>query len=171
MVIGLAPFLVVGWLDRAVSAWAPGTTQTLESLVPLQWVSLAGGALALVFALATLLQRRWMRGAQTAVTWDCGYAAASPRIQYTGSSSSQTLVELFSWLLRPVRLAPKLTELFAKHLHYRSAVPDLVLDRGLIPASKYAGRILPWIRMLQQGRTQIYLLYILLTATLMLLLG
>jgi hypothetical protein len=48
------------------------------------------------------------RGARRHVTWGCGYTAANPRMQYTGSSFSQPFVEIFE-SLSPQRWRVKLS--------------------------------------------------------------
>jgi hydrogenase-4 component B len=46
------------------------------------------------------------------VTWDCGYAAPSPRMQNTSSPFAETFVRMFSWALRPDRHATQLSDPF-----------------------------------------------------------
>ncbi len=93
--LGLAPGLVAPALERATAVWAgaPLAGQPLAALVPFGWVS--AGALALVAAVALLvlalrpLCRRARLRQPELPTWDCGYAAASPRLQYTASSFAE----------------------------------------------------------------------------------
>lgn len=166
VVLGLAPALAAGVLDRAVAEWGGGGA--IGSLVPLRWVGAASAAVAAVCVAGFFALRR---SPATVGTWDCGYLAPTARIQYTGSSSSQSLIDLFRWMLWPRRHAPRATELFAHKTGYKSLLPDLVLDRILIPMFQLADRAFPWIRKLQQGRVQLYLLYVLVAAVLLLLLG
>jgi hydrogenase-4 component B len=71
----------------------------LAAFAPLGWVSVTAlalvGALALGGAVLRWLIRRGPVGA--APTWDCGYAAPAPTMQYTSSSFAQMLVGLFGW--------------------------------------------------------------------------
>ena len=49
-------------------------------------------------------------------TWDCGYAAASPRLQYTASSFAEIVTARFAWALRPhVAAARRRTPLPRRH--------------------------------------------------------
>ena len=54
---------------------------------------------------------------------------------------------------------------------FKRIVPDTVLDRLVLPVFRAAGRVLPALRILQQGRTHLYVLYILIVLILLLLLG
>jgi hydrogenase-4 component B len=164
--VGLLPWVVAPVLDRAVVAWAPElAAQRLTVLAPLAWVSLLGGLLLVALLLAVALVRRKLRtrpGNQVG-TWDCGYVAPGPTMQYSSSSFAQTLVGLFSWALRPKIRNPNTRGLFPHPEAFNSQVPDVVLDSILIPAAQLGSRAVGWFRWVQRGSTQAYLLYILLT--------
>jgi hydrogenase-4 component B len=133
----------------------------LAALAPLGWIS--GMALALIAALtltSVLLGLRLRRSAVTAApTWGCGYAAPTPRMQYTSSSFAQILVGLFAWVLRPRTRRPRHLALFPKASHFHSDVPDTVLDGAVLPAFRAGAWLFSWFRVFQQGRIQVYLLY------------
>jgi len=176
VVIGLAPPLVAPILQAAVDAWAPeaGLAQpALHTLAPFGYVSLAG--LALLGALGTVALWQWVKtrgaagGRQSMVgTWDCGYAAPSARMQYTASSFAQALIGLFAWGLRPRIHAPKLSSLFPKPATFESHVPDLILDRLLVPSVRFATRATHAVRFMQGGNLHAYVLYVLLTVLVLL---
>jgi hypothetical protein len=114
---------------------------------------------------------RWrLRGRRIARagTWDCGYAAASTRIQYTASSFAQFLVAIFAWFLKPRLHQPTVQGAFPGRTHFSSHVDDLALDRWILPAARSAEQWLSKFRRLQQGLAQSYLLYILLAVLAML---
>jgi hydrogenase-4 component B len=166
--VGLLPWIVTPILDRAVLAWAPelaGSGQRLMVLAPLSWVSLLGGLLLVVLLVAVALLRRNLRAnpAARVGTWDCGYVAPGPTMQYSSSSFAQTLVGLFSWALRPKVSKPDTRGLFPHPEAFTSHVADVVLDSVLIPAAQLGTRVLHWFRWVQRGSMQAYLLYILLT--------
>src|SRR5207248_1840506 len=97
--IGLAPVLVAPALDSAASVF--GVRAPLAAAAPLGKITLA--ALLLLAALgvtAAALAAR-VRGASAALTWDCGYATPTARMQYTSSSFAQMLVGIFAFALRP----------------------------------------------------------------------
>ena len=164
--IGLVPWAVAPALEGAVRDWAPeltGRGPGLGSLSPLGWVGAAGilllGALLGVSLLLWACVRRG--GAQTGTTWGCGYAAPSPRIQYTSSSFAQMLVGLLAAILRPTTHAPGELPLFPTPTRFHSDVPDTVLNRLLLPAFRLGAWVFSWARVLHQGSIQTYLLYIL----------
>jgi hydrogenase-4 component B len=171
--LGLAPWLALPLLRGAVAAWDPAlgsAAPPLSALVPLAWVSAAGlGLLAGVALLAACFVRRPPRPA-TAPTWDCGYAAPTPRMQYVAASFSETLVGLFDWAIRSRRTPPELAGPFPGPARFRSEVPDAALDRVALPLLAAADRGLARMRVLQRGPVQMYLLYVLLVVVALLLL-
>ncbi|MCC7261517.1 MAG: hydrogenase [Candidatus Latescibacteria bacterium] len=163
--IGLFPWLVTPLLQRAVAVWAVGPLPPaagLEGMASLKWISVFGlGLLGLAGGLLLFLRvlpRFGLRG-ETG-TWDCGYARPTARMQYTGTSFAQQLVQLFELVLWPRHQWPAIRGLFASPARFASAVPDLVLDRLVLPLFALAGRQLPRLRILQQGQTHHYVLYI-----------
>jgi hydrogenase-4 component B len=176
--VGLAPVLAAPVLDRVIACWMPlpvgsPVLPAVADLLPLKTLGLASLSLAAVIALAALagiaaapmLRRTVRRGLGT---WDCGYAAPGPRMQYGGSSFAQPVVSLFSWLLKPRTRGNKVEGAFPRPAAMRRAVDDAVLDRLLVPAARFSLRRFAWIRRFQQGQTQQYLFYILAIMVLML---
>jgi hydrogenase-4 component B len=96
-------------------------------------------------------------------TWDCGYTAASPRIQYTASSFADGLTGSLAFLLRPQVRWMRVKGLFPSQRSYHSHVPDPVLDRCLEPGLRLGARALGFLRFFQGGQLPLYLLYILAT--------
>ena len=97
-------------------------------------------------------------------TWDCGYVQPTPRMQYTSASFAQLLVNLWRWALIP-EIRPRARgplALFPAGGRFASVVPDTVLDRAILPALRGIAWTVGWLRWLQRGRVQDYLLYILL---------
>ena len=166
-VLGVAPGLAAPALERAAAAWAgqPPGGLSLAGLAPLSWISTTAAALLAAAALATAAVlpacRRGRRRAPALPTWDCGYAAASPRLQYTASSFAQLITSHFAWVLRPKVHAPRIEQLFPAPSHFDSHAEDLVLDSLLLPASRGATQVSARMRALPQGQLQRYILYIL----------
>ncbi|MFL5441886.1 MAG: oxidoreductase, partial [Myxococcales bacterium] len=77
-------------------------------------------------------------------------------------------VGLFSFALRPRERAPKLTGTFPAAAAYHGELPDLVLDRAVLPSLRAAARALETLRLVQSGSVHSYLGYILLTLVLLL---
>jgi hydrogenase-4 component B len=163
--IGLAPWLVTPLLESAIRVCAPegaGGLPSLAMLAPLGWVGATGLWLCIVLLLAGLLLVRGIRHGAVAFagTWDCGYAAPSPTMQYTSSSFAQMLVGLFAWVLRPHTQGPGAAGLFPSREQFVSHVPDLVLDGVLRPLFRLGVRMAAAMRYFQAGNVQAYLFYI-----------
>jgi hydrogenase-4 component B len=172
--IGLAPFMVAPVLQQAAADWAPELRDAgprLAALAPLGWISVMGLALlATLFAGSALLVMRLRRSAvTTAGTWSCGYVAPTPRMQYTASSFAQMVVGLFAWALRPRVHRPEVLDLFPARADFHSETPETVLDDALLPTFRWGAWALSWLRVLQRGSVQSYLLYIFVTLVALLL--
>src|SRR5439155_5160514 len=124
---------------------------SLRSLAPLGWLSVTGAGLVILLVACGGVLARLARSSRAApsMTWDCGYAAGSSRMQYTASSFADSLVGLFGWALRPDVHSPMLTPLFPGTATFSSHVPDTVLDRAVLPASSRIGRVFSWFRWVQ----------------------
>jgi hydrogenase-4 component B len=172
LAVGLWPAAVAPALQRAVAAAAPTgdaglpALTALAALGPLSTMSLA--LLAALGLVGLVLGRRLRSTRRAAVTWDCGYAAPSPRQQYTSSSFAQLLVGFFRWALVPSEESTRLGAAFPRAARFHSSVPDTILDRLLLPGLRSAARFTLYARYLQQGRVQVYLLYVVLTLLLLL---
>jgi len=176
VVLGLAPGAVLPLLDRAIAVWNPTTSSlgpSLSSLVPAAWISAAGAAIAGLIALTTVLYLRIVRRRTVGIagTWDCGYARPSARMEYTASSFGHSLRELFRWALWPRVHRPQIAGPFAKPSHFKSYVQDPVLDRVTLPGAQLLGRAFAWLRLLQQGHLQVYVLYFFAIVVLLLIWG
>ena len=161
--IGLAPFVFWPAVHTAVTAWQ-GTWVDVpapESLLTLGLVHLALAAAGVVGAV--WLWRRahrggWVRG----LTWDCGYAAPTARMQYTAGSFAGIITEWFAWILLPERHEHRPVGEFPRHAESEEHTPETVLERVIEPSA----RLVMWIsgvaRRLQHGRTHAYILYLIL---------
>jgi hydrogenase-4 component B len=120
----------------------------------------------LVLSIAAAMKFR-SRVSRCVGTWDCGYACPTSRVQYTASSFAQMIVTMFRWVLHPRMDRPRIEGLFAKSTKMHSHVDDIILDRLIMPVSQNIEKWFGWFRRFQQGITQHYLLYILITVILM----
>jgi hydrogenase-4 component B len=162
--IGVLPQLVLGALGAALHSFDPALREPGFGLAigaPFGLVS-ASAALLIAAALAV-----WAftarRPARPGVTWDCGYAAPSARMQYTASSFAGGLVDLFRWALWTERHGARVTGTFPSPAQLATHLPDPVLDRMLLPAAGWLARASLWLRWLQRGHVHSYVLYILVT--------
>lgn len=105
----------------------------------------------------------WTRRAGLAEgpTWGCGYVRPTARIQYTGRSFAEMLAEhLLPRFLRP-RTSRRLPhELFPVSGEFSSESPDPLYQRVYQPLfTRWANRFTR-LRVLQQGKIHVYLMYI-----------
>jgi formate hydrogenlyase subunit 3/multisubunit Na+/H+ antiporter MnhD subunit len=165
----LAPLLLeaMGPVIAAAAGLAPDAVRASlpQGTGPLSVATAAGaGFIGLVLALAGLRAAILSgRRVEKAVTWDCGYARPSTRMQYTGSSYAQPLADLFRAFLRPRREAAGPAGAFPDDASFSTATPDALKEDVYRPAFALAGRAFARLRWLQHGRVQIYVLYIALT--------
>jgi hydrogenase-4 component B len=171
LLLGLLPGAAVPLLQRAVAVWDPAAgaaAPRLAALAPFGRVSAAGIALAAALGLGAAALRRRPSRRPPALTWDCGYARPTPRMQYVGASFSETLVGLFDWAVRSRRTPPALGGPFPGAARFESDVPDAVLDGVVLPLAGAGDRALARVRVLQRGPVQMYLLYVLLAVVVLL---
>ncbi|MCF7849281.1 MAG: hypothetical protein K9M45_10545 [Kiritimatiellales bacterium] len=166
IVLGILPQLGFPLLQNAVAQWMEPTDPAvplLLSVAPFQWISgMAMVFIVLVVGGTMLLRRKIVRQAPEPMgTWGCGYAQPTERMQYTATSFVEMLVSLFRWVLFPRIRRPAISATFPAKADFSTEVPDPVLERVILPAFRQAGRNMMKLRLLQQGRIQIYLLYIL----------
>jgi hydrogenase-4 component B len=158
--LGLAPTALAPALQRAAGALAPDLPP-LKGLANLNALTLMA---AIGLPLAWALWHRLRQGRRAeGVTWDCGFAAPTPRIQYTGTSFAQMLTASFHWILLPIERFPRIQGLFPRTARYQLQAPDTLLDRGMRPSASFLATALSWLRFLQGGHLPIYLLYVVLT--------
>jgi hydrogenase-4 component B len=159
--IGLAPGLFYGPVARAAAAWDPGFT---PGPVPAPLLVLgtchlvlAGTAIA---AAAVLWARVRRNGVRREVTWDCGYAAPSPRMQYTAGSFAGIITRWFAWILRPSHHGHAPEGVFPAHASHAVRTPETVLEKWIGPVAHGVMAISSAVRRLQHGRVQAYLFYL-----------
>jgi hydrogenase-4 component B len=179
LVLGVAPWITVPLLDRALGSWAPGLSDLpggIGGLCPLREVGAIAAGVGLLMGLVysglrwrsrSALRRQPARG-----TWDCGYAEpSSPRLQYTASSSAQMLVGLFHWAVKLQSRRPAELELFPAGGSFQSEAGEPLLGGLLNPFFRKWAERFQRLRILQQGHIQIYLVYILATLVLIMAFG
>lgn len=154
LVRSLTPAL--GQLCGATSADVAAVAASLEPLASASlWLLAVAGA-------ATAVLARRARGAPRTETWGCGYAAPTPRMQYTAASFSEYVVTraLPNWLRpRPRLAAPQ--GLFPKAARLELEHGDPLTSGAYEPFLSGLARRFGRARVLQQGSLHAYLVYIL----------
>ncbi len=140
-------------------------TQLRVPAAVLAIVSAFGLVLVTVFVAIAFVRRSLLTGRTVGVadTWGCGYARPSARIQYTASSFSQPITTLFSWLLGVRYQKQRPEEIFPARASFASETPDLCHGNLYHPAFLRANWGFSKLRWLQQGKVQLYVLYIAVT--------
>jgi hydrogenase-4 component B len=134
-------------------------------------ISIAGGAIIILAGIFWGLRSLLLAGRTTAKgpTWDCGYLAPTSRMQYTASSFSWPVTDMFKWLVRPRLHAAIRKEYFPHYAELSSRTDDVFRQRIFAPVFKWAGALALRIHALQEGRNQLYVLYIAITILILLL--
>jgi len=161
--IGLAPALFWPAIQRATAAWQPAWSPAATSPAPLQALGAFHVAIAGLTALGIfgLWRRVKHNGVSRAVTWDCGYALPTPRMQYTAGSFAAIITEWFASILRPRRRASLPDSPFPASARLEVHTPETVLESIVVPIGLLFMRLSTAVRRLQHGRLQAYMLYLL----------
>jgi NADH:ubiquinone oxidoreductase subunit 5 (subunit L)/multisubunit Na+/H+ antiporter MnhA subunit len=175
IVLGLgAPLGAVIVAPAAGQLLGPSTVVTVMADIRplLVFLGMGGGSIVVLILLLAGLRRRLLAG-RTMVdgpTWDCGYVAPTPRMQYTASSFAWPIMDMFRWTLRP-RLQVRMDKGdFPKQARLASHTDDLFRTHLFAPLFRSIANFSGRLHGLQQGRNQLYVLYIAVTVLLLLLL-
>ena len=115
-----------------------------------------------VVAILALIRVRLLRGRAVtcAPTWGCGYAAPSPRMQYSAGSFAAPVLATFRRMLATRESNETADTPFPARAAYSVKYHDIAADRGAFPIARVLQRTASGLRVLQQGRIQLYLLYL-----------
>lgn len=160
--IGLSPIFFWPVVARAVGSWRPawGVVEAPVPLVTLGVVHVVLAILALL-AVAWLWRKAHANGLRRGLTWDCGYAAPSARMQYVSASFAGIVSGWFRWVLLPDRKMRRPRGHFPAEALRLERVPETVLERIIGPVSVVVMQVSTAVRRLQHGRLQFYILYVL----------
>jgi formate hydrogenlyase subunit 3/multisubunit Na+/H+ antiporter MnhD subunit len=160
---GIAP----GFFFRVAASAALEIVPAAGPLPMVAGLTEIGGALAVlaVIVAAVALFRAALlrdRAPRRALTWNCGYALPTARMQYTASSFAEPALDPFAPLLRSHIAAAHPEGYFPLEARYEEHVEEGGAGFAARLAQATAGA-LSRVTVLQLGRLQFYLLYILLT--------
>ena len=174
--IGLAAGSAVRLLAPAVDVLvAAGTGPSgVEALPgPASWLSpiaVGAGLLLAVAAMLAAIRRRLLAGRprRESPTWDCGYAAPNPRMQYTAAGFAQPLTLGARSILRPreTRVPPQ--GIYPARAEFADETPDAAGRNLFEPLFSRTADLLARLRGLQQGRVHVYVLYVVATLVVLL---
>ena len=163
----LAPF-VLGMLAPVIAQVSQISLNTTGELLAQATETLFRVVIAFsiccgLIVLVALLRRGLLIGkkAGRAVTWDCGYALPTSRMQYTASSFAQPLMDLFRIFLGSRRQHLQLEGAFPKAVTLRTDTSDVFQKLLFRPIFIGIRRGLDALKWLQHGNVHLYILYIL----------
>lgn len=163
--LGFFPGRILFAVGKAMEPGPGIPSAPLDGLVPFGLIAALNLALFLVLGLGIgwiLLRKKNPAGEPARPeTWSCGYAdPTSPRLQYTASSFGEILSKTYHWVL-PFRFhRPVLGGPFPRKSGFATITYDRILGGILIPSFRSFGDKASVLLKIQQGRTSIYLLYI-----------
>lgn len=159
--IGLVPGFFWPAVAHAAAAWNPAWS---DRAAPPSLTTLGTAHVALAFVATLGAALLWWRtrrnGLRHALTWDCGYAAPTARMQYTAGSFASTITEWFAWILRPQRHEHRPGDTFPVSASFAEHTPETVLEHVILPAGGIVMQLSTAARRLQHGHLQAYLLYL-----------
>lgn len=154
--IGVLPQYVTLILESVIHQ------KVLSTILPLSTFS----AFSFGFLISIAVLYIWMsfrsNKPKEALTWGCGYAKPTSRMQYTAASFGNGFAIMFDWVLHSKVHRTNLDTVIPSKVAFESHVNELVLDRLLGPLFKRIQTIFSWFSRFQQGASQSYILYILL---------
>ncbi len=150
---------VTGYQNYDVAACLAG------SLAPLKHIS-AAAVIFLAAAGVLIWLRRWLlsgRNPAESGTWSCGYLRSSARIQYTASSFAQPLTGMFGFFLQTHQEIEPVEGYFPSKGRLHTDTGDIFTRNLYRPIFKGVERFLLRLHWIQQGRVQLYVLYVAVT--------
>lgn len=171
--VGIAAPFMLKLISPAVAQLLPaslnvGTHSLVQSLafrISLVALILIGLTAVIAAVRTQLLTNRTVR---TSVTWDCGYAAPSARMQYTASSFIQPVMVMFRLALRSRKELDAPKGYFPQPGNLRTHTPDIFVESIYAPTLKLLSLVAVRFRHFTVGRTHQYILYIVLTLVVLL---
>ncbi len=182
--LGVAPFAVVPVLGRILTGLGglPDTRAEFTLNVSLQTPSAFGQispalmALGLLLLLGLVPSVLWLlrlnRQRRLSDSWGCGRVGQTARMEYTATAFAEPLKRVFAEIYRPMKeltvdFHPE-SKYFVQSIDYRSEITPW-FDRALYrPFLQSATFVAQQVRRLQAGSLHLYLLYIAVALTLLL---
>jgi hydrogenase-4 component B len=174
VIVAVAPHTVVGLMSGALdqtlglqAGIAPTTLKSSEA--PLSVLGSFNAVTLTAVVGGTLALLAWIRRTSKAegVTWGCGYVMPTVRMQYTGRSFAEMMAEhLLPRFLMPRTRRQGPRGIFPSAGDFAAECPDPVSQRMYEPFFRRCGERFSGLRILQQGKVNIYLVYIVLTVVL-----
>jgi hydrogenase-4 component B len=171
MVTGALACLAIGLLPAgALALVGPAATVLGGAPLPGSFGLLYGITLAATTLLALIVMlaglRAWLlrsRPVEQAPTWGCGYPHPTARMQYTATSFADPVLMPFASALQVRTHGGPPKQLFPTEAHFEKHLGDMAGERVLVPAWRRFLHTALRLKVIQHGRMQLYLVYILVT--------
>jgi len=128
---------------------------------------ITGGSIVLLVLVAAIAWIRHLllsgREVGSTVTWDCGYAAPSARMQYTASSFAQPILDLFRLFLGTKKHTGIAAAYFPEPATFETHTADIGCEKIYRPVFALIQKVFSRFLVLQQGSLHLYVLYIVAT--------
>jgi hydrogenase-4 component B len=167
--LGIGSPLVIRFIRPAIEVVTgdPSMTESAlnSAIVPLYMVSMIGIGIVCITAVLMLVRRCMLRkrNVSESCTWDCGYTAPTPRMQYTASSFADPITNMYRVVLQPKKHLHSPEGIFPASASIETRTDDIFVRYIYAPvfaAITWTASNLHW---LQRGYNQLYILYIVLT--------
>lgn len=164
LIIGIFPQYAFRLVEKPVLALAQGFPPLLfpGGIILLLGRISAGCMLFLLISIIIITLRRVLLAGKSVKfykTWNCGYQAGSPRMQYTASSFAQPFLALMKPFANIKKRIKKPGGLFPVSSSFESESHDLAGQIIIRPAVKVILKFLDLFSWIQNGNTQLYILY------------
>jgi hydrogenase-4 component B len=174
--VGLSGFAIIRALSLTLSSiiqpiakggFDSAGIRTEISLVAASLKAFTLGSLALLalIALIALLRKGLLHGRiiRQAGVWDCGYIKPTARMQYTASSFAQPIIDLFNVFQHGRKRFKPPQGYFPATAFFETETLDTSQEGVYRPIFETMERMLSKLKVMQHGRIQLYVLYIVLT--------
>lgn len=175
--------LAIGFSGPTISVWLSGTVSQITGFemnacrtglklasLPLLSITVLSSLLIIMGSFLYSLRKALPRIEKETrgPTWDCGYAKAVPRIQYTSSSFTSPITGLFASLLRTKFKRPATADTFPGKNSFSSDTPDFWQEYVYAPAVKLMKTLSLNLIRYESGRIHVFILYIIITILILL---
>jgi hydrogenase-4 component B len=174
--VGLLGFLIIQAMPAVLAGFSASAGVAGLDPAAIQaeaWASSAylraialGACIILVLTGLIALLRRWLlsgREVGETGTWDCGYARPTERMQYTASSFAQPILDFFNIFQSGWKRLKAPKGYFPVTASFETEALDTSREKVYRPIFEAVERFLSKLRVMQHGRIQLYVLYIVLT--------
>lgn len=171
LVGGIFPELFLSLVDPVVVALTPSALMQGGLGVQPVWFTLAGGVLlgAAGFLFWYLKARKGAAPVTSGPTWGCGYLNPTPRMQYTAASFGALFGSIAAPLIRTRIAVGAIAGTAPGSVAFSYLPEETILTRLVQPVFRVVGVAFSYMRRLQHGEVQIYILYIFATLVVLLL--